>query len=248
MSAPLVIITRPHEAGAPLAAALRTAGFAPFEWPLLALEPEPEALDRLPAALAGADWLVVVSPSAARLIAPALARLPAGLRLAAVGRATAQVLEQASGRPVLHPATGNDSEALLALPDWGALDGRTVVIAKGRGGRPWLAENLARRGARVVPLALYRRRKLMPDPTALQAALAVHPQAAVLVTSTEIAEAWRQAAGDALWPSLQSIMHIAPHPRIAERLTALGVMRVKTTGAGDDAVIDALTDWFLRHD
>ena len=43
-------------------------------------------------------------------------------------------------------------------------------------------------------------------------------------------------------------MHIAPHPRIAERLTALGVMRVKTTGAGDDAVIDALTDWFLRHD
>ena len=100
MSAPLVIITRPHEAGAPLAAALRTAGFAPFEWPLLALEPEPEALDRLPATLPGADWLVVVSPSAARLIAPALARLPAGLRLAAVGRATAQVLEQASGRPV----------------------------------------------------------------------------------------------------------------------------------------------------
>ncbi len=154
MSAPLVIITRPHEAGAPLAAALRTAGFAPFEWPLLALEPEPEALDRLPPTLPGADWLVVVSPSAARLIAPALARLPAGLRLAAVGRATAQVLEQASGRPVLHPATGNDSEALLALPDWGALDGRTVVIAKGQGGRPWLAENLARRGARVVPLAL----------------------------------------------------------------------------------------------
>ena len=122
------------------------------------------------------------------------------------------------------------------------------MIAKGHGGRPWLAENLARRGARVVPLALYRRRKLTPDPSALQAALAVHPQAAVLVTSTEIAEAWRQAAGDALWPSLQSIMHIAPHPRIAERLTALGVMRVKTTGAGDDAVIDALTDWFLRHD
>lgn len=146
MSAPLVIITRPHEAGAPLAAALRTTGFAPFEWPLLALEPEPEALDRLPATLPGADWLVVVSPSAARLIAPALARLPTGLRLAAVGRATAQVLEQASYRPVLHPATGNDSEALLALPDWGALDGRTVVIAKGHGNVPgWLKTCPARR-------------------------------------------------------------------------------------------------------
>jgi uroporphyrinogen-III synthase len=80
-------------------------------------------------------------------------------RIAAVGRATAKALE-AVGLPVAWvPSTGFNSEALLAMPEFKAVKGQSLLIVRGEGGLETLAETLRARGAVVEYLEVYRRIK-----------------------------------------------------------------------------------------
>jgi len=248
MSAPLVLVTRPDTVSAALTDRLAQAGLVPLALPVIDIVPDPARLDRLAGELAGCDWLVAVSPSAVSVCADVLQTLPPALKLAAVGAGTARALSALTGRPVLFPTHGNDSEALLACSELADLHDRRFLVVKGRGGRPLLTETLAARGARVVSIDAYERRPRPVDRAALAAALAAHPRAGAVVTSREIANALRDAVGEALWASLQSIVHIVPHERVADRLRQLGVHDVLTTSAGDDGIVAALIEWFATHD
>jgi len=85
---------------------------------------------------------------------------PPALRIAAVGRRSAEQLA-VRGLPVdICPAAGYSSESLLAedaLQD-AQVAGKHVIIFRGEGGRELIADTLSGRGARVEYAEVYRRR------------------------------------------------------------------------------------------
>ncbi|WP_108446086.1 uroporphyrinogen-III synthase [Halomonas denitrificans] len=191
-----VLITRPGERAAPLAAAIEACGLPVARLEVMRLEP----LAETPAARS--TWLdvdqfdkvVVVSPFAAECLADALDRywpqLPVGIDYYAVGASTAAALHHHLGVRVHVPSpdSGEDtSEALLCLASLRALDEQRVLLVTGEGGRTLLADTLSARGARVTRLAVYRRRLLDPAPP-LQARLATGDYRALVVSSGEILE------------------------------------------------------------
>lgn len=142
MSGWRLLLTRPDEECAALAASLGEAGVHSSSLPLLAIDPLEETpeqrtlmldLDRYCA-------VVVVSKPAARLGLERLDRYwpqPPQQTWCSVGAATAAILE-AYGLDVTYPEQGDDSEALLALPafqDSLRVHDPKVLIMRGEGGR-----------------------------------------------------------------------------------------------------------------
>ncbi|WP_206215660.1 uroporphyrinogen-III synthase, partial [Pseudomonas viridiflava] len=85
---------------------------------------------------------------------------PAHIAWFTVGAATGRILAD-HGLAVNYPAQGDDSEALLALPQLHTALAATatprVLILRGEGGREALAECLRGQGVAVDYLPLYRR-------------------------------------------------------------------------------------------
>ncbi|MEN7430943.1 uroporphyrinogen-III synthase [Chromobacterium sp. TRC.1.1.SA] len=239
-----VLAARPLAQCAGLLGKLRAEGWQAEHLPLMEIEPLPAALAALPRQAAQADALFWVSPSAIDAAWPALAGLDlSGKRLACVGAASAKRLADLSGLPVLHPAAGSDSEALLALPELADVSGQRWLIVRGEGGRALLADTLAARGAGVEVAEVYRRVDGAPDWTAFDAA----PPDAVIITSGEMVEQLFRLAGPRRMGTLQCLLYCVPHPRIAERLDAFGATRIVTTRADDAALVAGLKEWFRRH-
>src|SRR5690606_2605363 len=171
-----LLLTRPAAECAALAATLAEAGVFSRSLPLL----ETEALAQTPEQgtimreLERYCVIVVVSKSAARLGLELLGRNraapPPGVHWFSVGAATAQVLDgylQAHGLRAGFPCAGDDSEALLALPQFTAalqVPSPRALIIRGEGGRELIADTLRQRGVAVDYLQLYRRvRPQYPD-------------------------------------------------------------------------------------
>ncbi|MGC0154077.1 uroporphyrinogen-III synthase [Chromobacterium vaccinii] len=239
-----ILAARPLAQCVDLLDRLRAEGWRAEHLPLMEIAPQAGALDALPALAAAADALFWVSPSAIDISWPVLAGADlAGKRLACVGAASADKLARLAGRPVLHPASGSDSEALLALPELADVSGQRWLIVRGLGGRALLADTLAARGALVGVAEVYRRLDGAPDWTAFDAS----PPDAVIVSSSEMVEQLFRLAGPRRTGALQCLLYCVPHPRIAERLAALGAARVVTTRADDASLVAGLKEWFRRH-
>ncbi|WP_230369754.1 uroporphyrinogen-III synthase [Paludibacterium denitrificans] len=231
-------MTRPQAQSQRLLALLRAEGADAAQLDVLDIQPDVSALGQLPALAQQANWLIFVSPSAIDIARPALADVNLEhVQLACVGAASAARLAALSGREVLHPTQGSDSDALLALPPLAALHQQHVIIVRGKGGRATLGETLAARGAQVTLAEVYRR-AVNPDWNLLDS----RPPDAILVTSSEIVERMFQLAGPHREGTLQCLLYGVPHPRIAEKLMAHGVTRIVTTRADDAALIVSLPE------
>jgi uroporphyrinogen-III synthase len=246
-----VVVTRPAAQTARLAALLTAEGAAVLVLPVMDIVPATAAvLAAAEAAVLAADWAVWVSPAAIDLLAPCLPQpLPAAVRFATVGAASARRLHTATGHAVLHPVGQSDGEALLALPELADLAGQRVVVLKGEGGRAdALADTLRARGATVSVWNLYRRQPAKPDWTAWDA-LPPHRPLAGVVTSSEAADWLFQLAGESRQARLQSAVYAVPHPRIAQRLAHHGASQCLMTPADDVSLVSALCLWFSNaHD
>jgi uroporphyrinogen-III synthase len=242
-----VLITRPSGQADALAALLEAEGARAERFALLEILPQPDELALLAQQGAEADWLIFVSPSAIDCAWPSLGALPASVRLACVGAASAAKLERLSGRAVLCPREGSDSTALLAESALQAVRGQRIVIVRGKGGRAQLGETLSQRGAALSHAEVYQRIDSEPDWPRFDQLLQQRQLDACIVTSGEIAERLFRLAGSARIPALQCLQYCVPHPRIAEKLTALGVARIVTTRADDAALVAGLREWFSRH-
>lgn len=158
-----VLITRPDDQTEALAQRLRAAGHRPLHRPALLIEPLPVTGDHRRRLLDLDQFHAVffVSANAARLALEAMADLwpqwPLGVHWLAVGEATAAVIAAAGLTPQT-PASGFNSEAVLALPCLADVTERPILICRGETGRDWLAAQLRERGARVTILPFYRRR------------------------------------------------------------------------------------------
>ena len=76
-----------------------------------------------------------------------LRSLPPHLKMAAVGKGTADTLKHYGASEVLIPTGQFDSEALLKQEELQNIAGKRIVIFRGNGGRQLLGDILTQRGA-----------------------------------------------------------------------------------------------------
>ncbi|WP_088331434.1 uroporphyrinogen-III C-methyltransferase [Lacimicrobium sp. SS2-24] len=137
--------------------------------PLIDIVAQPDALTQWVEklhSLPAQSKVIFISTSAARLAVDAMTdkEWPSQLSYFAVGNSTAALLRQA-GVSVQVPQQ-QDSEGLLTLAELNAINGQSVLLLKGEGGRPLLAQTLTERGAHLIALNLYRRQRVrQPKPT-----------------------------------------------------------------------------------
>ena len=172
-----VLVTRPAEQADELRHLLDARGIDAVTVPTVAIEPVgvgedlDRALDRLQAETDGAagSWLVLTSANGARAVVERLergaVRIPSSVRVAAVGPATAAVLEGA-GVDVHHVP---QEFLTVAIADgMGDVAQRRVVLARADRASPALPDVLRARGAAVEEVVAYR---TVEGPPASRAAL-----------------------------------------------------------------------------
>ncbi len=250
----IALVTRPHAQAQEWVARLQQLNIAAAALPLLALR---AAVDGQPVRLAWQALLSAQPPALVMFVSPGavqhffsppagtqMARWPSGVQAGATGPGTAAALS-AAGVPlsaIVQPATlPFDSEALwagIAHQPWA---GRQVLLVRGEEGRDWLTQRLQAAGARVQPVAAYRRE--LPQWTVEQKALAAQalawPQAHCwLFSSSQAVRHLRCLCPVADWSTSQAL---ASHPRIALSARDAGFGRVDEAAPTPEAVRDALT-------
>ncbi len=241
-----ILNTRPAHQAAELSAALRNAGLAVSELPLLEIVPRElaPAEQRLLLDLDRYDGVFFISANAAHRGLDAVAgywpQWPWQLKAYAVGHATAEWLA-AAGLDVEIPAGRADSEGLLQLPALQQVKDKRFLLMRGVGGRELLRHSLEARGARVDVLELYRRE--LPAAAVPQwQALAVVPDI-VLLTSPDALRHWQQLATDkAVHP-----LWLVASARMAALGRAAGARVLQAQGADKLSLLHALEEAGLLH-
>lgn len=239
-----VLVTRPAHQAASLAQAIHEAGGEAVLFPALAVEAVP--VTQLNAALdwlRSADKVIFISPNAAQFGMTAIGTLPTHAQLLAVGPGTARALT-AAGAPRSIVPDGQDSEALLALPQLAQVNGQRIAIVRGTGGRPHLADTLTARGADVRYVECYRRVRPATDASALRTRWQAGGIDAVTVASAETLSNLMAMLGDAATPLLTATPLFAPHEKIAASARSLGLAHAIATPGGDAGLVDGMIRWF----
>lgn len=248
-----VVVTRPAAQAGPMVERLEALGARVVRLPLLAIEPplDLEAARAMVRAAATCDLAVFVSTNAVdhglALLRETCGGVPAGMRLAAIGLATAQALQAQARAPDLVPAGGFDSESLLALEELQAerVQGRRVVIFRGNGGREKLSATLRARGAEVLYAEVYRRARPPVDAEALRTLGEAGRIDAVVVTSGESLEHLFEAFPRPPHHWLDRAALVVPSARVGEAAGRHGhpLEPVVASEAGDEALVLALVRW-----
>lgn len=245
-----IVVTRPREQAGPLCDAIAAAGGTAVPFPLLEIVDLPDDPDFAAtlAALDDAALAIFISPNAVAFgVSRVLIRRtwPAGLAVAAVGQGTAKALRDKGFPRVIVPEAGFDSEALLACPELStpALNGKTVVLFKGEGGRDLLAATLSARGARVLPAPCYRRLPPAGDVAQLLALYASGKLSALVVSSSEAVRHLGALLPPANCGLLENTVIFCSHLRIAAAATAIGCKKICLTAPGDAGILAGLSEY-----
>ncbi|MGH9379169.1 MAG: uroporphyrinogen-III synthase [Thermoanaerobaculia bacterium] len=206
MSRPLagirVVVTRPSgHAADRLAAAFEQRGARVERLPLLEIvsPPDPRPLARAASELPLYDWLAFTSAHGVRALLDACGgALPARLRLAAVGIATAEALREA-GYAAHVVATTSRAEGLAEalVPRVG--HGR-VLLPLATDARPLLEHRLCDAGADVTAVPAYAKRLPAEAPREAHRLFASNPLGWVTFTSPSTCHHFIEAVGT-LWPA-----------------------------------------------
>jgi uroporphyrinogen-III synthase len=161
----------------------------------------------------------------------------------APGRATAQALNDVGVNDVITPASGNDSESLLALPEMCGVSGKHILIVRGRGGREELHDKLLDRGARVNYVEVYDRRQPADCHENLCRALAVGVDV-ICVSSGEAMENLLSSLPSGKAETVLQLPLFAPSPRVAGLARARGFKQPVIADTPDDlGTTTSLLQW-----
>ncbi|MDO8697402.1 MAG: uroporphyrinogen-III synthase [Pseudomonas sp.] len=248
MTAWRLLLTRPADESAQLAASLAAQDVFSYSLPLLQIEALAESAEQRALILELDRYcaVIVVSKPAARFGLALLDRYwpqpPPAPRWFAVGAATAQVLHE-HGLSATFPEGGDASEALLAMPQLSAaltVHSPRVLIMRGEGGREFIAERLRGQGVTVDYLQLYRRSLPAYPPTLLIEQLTAQRLNGIAVSSGEGLAHLQQLAG-AAWPQVARLPLFVPSVRVAEQARVAGAeIVVDCRGASATALLAAL--------
>lgn len=173
---------------------------------------------------------------------------PEHLKIAAVGKHTAEILQQHDIHIDIMPQQQFNSEGLLAVEDLQQLDNKQIVIFRGQGGRELLAQSLRQRGAQVEYAEVYRRIKPECDTSKVQQAGLSGAVDIAIVTSNEGLQNLYDMIGE---PGRRWLLHtplVVISQRTAELAQKLGFKSsVIAKQASDKGLADAVKEWYAIH-
>jgi uroporphyrinogen-III synthase len=212
-----VLVTRPAEQSVSLLTAIESRGGIAHSFPLLEIQPIVPCVPELKQ-LDEYSLVIFVSRNAVEYSWPCLSiPLPAALKVAAVGQATATCLHQYHQHVDIIPAEQFDSEGLLAQPELADVARQRILIIRGQGGREKLAETLRARGAIVDYAEVYKRL-----PTKQVLTYEAGDIDVILITSSEALSHLAHLATQAGKSWLLEKPLLVLHDRIAVRAKQLG--------------------------
>jgi uroporphyrinogen-III synthase len=155
-----VVVTRAESADGPLTRELKDLGLSVLLWPAVSVgTADPGPLSAALTNLNSFNWIVFASRHAVAAVFERLSAPPPGLRVAAVGKATAQVLERRGWHVDLVPDEGS-AAALVAefAARWAADkdEGRRVLYPASSRALPTIAVGLKNLGATVTQVEAYQ--------------------------------------------------------------------------------------------
>lgn len=155
-----VVVTRSEASDGPLSSELRNLGLPVLLWPAVTVEmTEPGPLEAALAEIDSFQWIVFASRHAVAAVTGVMATPPAGVRIAAVGQATAQVLRQRGWTVDLLPSESNAAALVDAFAAEGGLDIATrtrILYPASSRALPTIAAGLKQLGAEVIQVEAYR--------------------------------------------------------------------------------------------
>jgi uroporphyrinogen III methyltransferase/synthase len=243
-----VVVTRAREQASDLVARLTALGAATIEVPAIAVHDPADGGKALAAAvdrLAAGDyaWLVVTSPNGARRVLAALrdrgrdARALGGVRLAAIGPGTADVLAAANLVADLVPSRFVAESLVEAFP---AGDGR-VLLARAAVARDVLPDGLAAKGWDVEVVDAYRTEPVALDPA--RAAALAEAEVVTFTSSSTVTNFLAAAGRDAVPPVVAAIGPVTAATARDAGLTVDVEAAVHTI----DGLVEALCAWAADH-
>lgn len=245
-----MLVTRPIHQCVFLANGIRTFGGNPILLPVLEiadvddLSPVFKIIDHLHEF----DWAIFVSPNAVNKAMTLITRqhvLPRHLKIAAVGKGSADALRQYGIHDVLIPTDQSDSEGLLERAELQRMAGQRVVIFRGQGGRPLLGDTLRQRGAQIEYAECYLRKIPVIDTDPLLAAWSNGQIHAVIITSSEGLHNLFDIIGKLGQQLLKFTPIFTAHERIAQKAQELGLEKViRSASAGDEGLLESLQQYF----
>jgi uroporphyrinogen-III synthase len=217
-----LLLTRPAGFNGDLLTACQQLGCQCYEAPLIRIAPLPAPIVTPEVeVLAVARAQIYTSQNAithAEDALLAIGRDPLS-RVYAVGPATQKHLEGLGIAAIAPESPG--SEPLLALPDFQDVDGLSITIVTGLGGRDHLDVTLRARGANVARYACYAREKIhRPD---LENVVSKEGYDHVLVTSVDLLDALTENLSTHL---RAGVTVCATSPRIAEAAIDRGYRQI----------------------
>lgn len=149
-----ILVTRPAEQAAPLCQTIHDAGGVAVHYPTIEIVPIPYSGELDPTT---ADIGIFISRNAVRY---ALGNFPqlasSSLETITVGQGSADEYHKITGNKIdFTPHQHFNSEGVLALPELADVEGKTIILFKGEGGRDKMESELNRRGANVIPMVIY---------------------------------------------------------------------------------------------
>jgi|SRR5271169_1212499 len=251
-----VVVTRAAEQSEPLVQALRETGAVPVLVPMVAFGPpeDPALLDEAIQGMGQYDWIFLTSQNALRalqersqLLGISLVKALDGIRIAAVGPATAGAARSAELK-IEYVATKHQGVG-LAEELAGEMKGRRVLLPRSDRANPELVQRLERLGATVKEIIAYK--TIRPDRKGLDKAAELMREGAdaVLFFSPSAVHHLQDVLGNERFLEFsRRTVFAAIGPVTEQALRAAKIDRV--VSAGDTtvvAVLAALTDCFSRQ-
>ena len=159
-----IVITRSREQAGELVDQLESLGAEPIEAPMIRVLPPDDygALDAAVAAAGSYDWIIFTSVNGIDAFMRRVAagsgdiRDLKGVKLVAVGPATAARLASHGLKVDLEPAESRAESIVQALRDLGNLGGKRILLPRADIAREVLPEELRKSGADVTEVTAYR--------------------------------------------------------------------------------------------
>ena len=274
-----VVVTRPRAQGEVTAQCLEAAGATTISYPVLDIRPL--SLDEVErrrvenaanaanlANLTTTNVIIFISANAVSYGIPVLQHwrgFPVNGTLFGVGKTTTDALKDATAFDghwlvdwqIASPSSGNDSEALLAMPALQDVAGQHIIIVCGHsetGGRKVLQQTLRERGAAVSLLVCYERKAISvsaAEQLALQAQLQTQPlNTFFLALSVETLDSLmdniagltthHEAGSITKAAILRRCTLLVSHPRVAEAARQRGWLHCEVVPMHNVALADAI--------
>jgi uroporphyrinogen-III synthase len=239
-----VLVTRPAAQAAALCEQMQRQGAVAIAFPAVEIAPVTAAT------ASGHDLIIFASVNAVAHGAHLIEKGPT-TRIAAIGKATAAALKEASLPADIVPETGFNSEALLAHPDLTLPEGAKVLIVRGSSGRELMQETFTARGLLVETRDVYRRVRPSIE-AATRDALETRWQNegidVVTATSIETLHNLIDMLSERGRALLRETTLLVASRRIADAAQAAGLngLPIVANGADDASMIGALAQWRTR--